>query len=341
MKKSRKDDTVQRIDYFLRAYGVRQPVEAFVAEVSNIYHKHEAAIYDARHEGLVHSRAVWRDLLRRTASALPNRIAVLDFGCGTGFAAQQAIDVFGERIKRLDCHDPSPDMLAVCRKNIGGRMPAGKANFLEGESGRAQVEASQYDLVLTNAVLHHVLDLEAFFAMIDRIVAPGGVYIAGHEPNRRFYRNRELVKASKRFSAYKKVKRRFTRGFWAAKLGGQPPEEGLEARVSREMLERDMIPEPLPPGVIPKLVDIHVPIGFDIGDQRWGVNGFHGDRIVSDYLPNFKLRGFQSYGHIKDDSVRRDPIWRRMEASLAAKFPNDGADCAMVFQKQKPAPKKP
>ncbi len=327
------DDTKQQIAAFLEAHDIPTPVEAFVAEASNIYHKHEAAIYDARHDGIADMRAVWLNLLERFGTALPARFTALDFGCGTGFASLLALDAFGERIKRLDCYDLSPEMLAACREKIGAENGR-KTRFLCGEEGLAELETARYSLAVTNAALHHMLDLEATFHLIDRVLEPGGVYIAGHEPNARFYKNAALVRASKRFSAYKRLKRRFTREFWARKLGRSETWVSVENRTAREMLERGLIPKPLPAGAIPKLVDIHVPIGFDADRQRWGVNGFSGEMIVTRYLTNFELLGFLSYGHIKDNTVRRDPIWRRVEARLAHRHPHDGADCAMVFQKK-------
>ena len=73
-----------------------------------------------------------------------------------------------------------------------------------------QALVKPFDLVVTNALLHHLLEVESFVQHIRQWVAPSGYYIAGHEPNYNFYVNEKLVEATRKFQQYKRLRQRLT-----------------------------------------------------------------------------------------------------------------------------------
>ncbi|MGO8688656.1 MAG: class I SAM-dependent methyltransferase [Thermoguttaceae bacterium] len=110
-------------------------------------------------------RRVHPEALRRLAEGLRPTDKVLEVGCGTGnyvLAIRQA--------SGCPCWgiDPSPEMLA----QAAGR--SGKVQFSCGKAETLDFPASQFDLVFSVDVIHHVDDRDQFFREAVRVLRPGG-----------------------------------------------------------------------------------------------------------------------------------------------------------------------
>ena len=93
-------------------------------------------------------------------------LKVIDIGCGTGAILQMISDLGADAVGV----DMSHEALKFCReKNLN--VVLGKGESIPFESGR-------FDLVLASDVLEHVDDDAGAMREIERILKPGGVFIA-------------------------------------------------------------------------------------------------------------------------------------------------------------------
>jgi SAM-dependent methyltransferase len=116
----------------------------------------------------------------RVRSLAQPESVVLDVGCGRGAAAGRLAASAGEKYRVLK---------GYCRKVIGIDVdPAGYENplideFRRIEGDRWPVDTSSIDILVSDAVLEHLREPEAFFSECRRVVKPGG-YICFRTPNR-------------------------------------------------------------------------------------------------------------------------------------------------------------
>jgi len=330
--------TKDLIQEYLSSLGIDQPVQEFVRLVSNTFHKYESQYYDEIHDEICEAASHWQNALRCIETALPNRIRVLDIGAGTGFASKQVLRALHNRISTITCQDLSTDMLSKCRDCIVPQASKAsiQAQFVAGTPEKLldNPEPTQYHLVVTNAVLHHLLDLGEFFKVIERLVLAGGFYIAGQEPCRRFYLNKRVHQWTKRYIYWKRAKRLFSPRFYIRRVTRKRPhhEPGIEESTNDALIRAGVITTALPHSVIRKLIDIHVPTVFK-SRPSWGETGFEPSQIRSTYLPDFEIVRVITYSHIKDKRAHASILWRIIDRALAKRCPDSGADFIMVMRR--------
>ncbi|MGB0525540.1 MAG: class I SAM-dependent methyltransferase [Flammeovirgaceae bacterium] len=325
-------ETKDKIASYLKEINVELPVEEFIHQISNIYHYHEAMVYDTKQIGLFDKNHFFQTALASIEDKLPAKIHALDFGCGTGFGALEMIKKFGSRIELLVCFDLSPDMLQKCREKIERDHKEISVVYLSDLAELPKVKDYSFDLVVTNAVLHHLLNLKAHFDLIDAILKPEGFYLIGHEPNTRFYKNKDLLQHTLNFQKFKRVANRMTLDYILTKLKVKSRRKNVSELTIRDLINKGLIKEPIPSGKVCKLVDIHVPHGI-ASEQPWGFLGFSPEVIIDKFLPNYSLYTHITHTHIKDDKAMRYARWRKLDKSLAEKYPKDGAVALMILQK--------
>src|SRR6266849_10625983 len=114
----------QWISALVQPYGPQAPIDHLVREVNKLYHHFEAPHYDATHPE-IHQQLppFWAQMIEVAARRnVPWRI--LDFGCGSGFEAQQLLAALpSSAVGALTCYDPSLDMLDRCRAGIAPSYP--------------------------------------------------------------------------------------------------------------------------------------------------------------------------------------------------------------------------
>jgi arsenite methyltransferase len=97
---------------------------------------------------------------------------VLDLGCGAGTdSIVAALMVGGEG--SVTGIDMTPEMLAKAR---GAASEAGLGNvtFVDGEAERLPFDDESFDVLISNGVIDLILDKDAVFAEIYRVLVPGG-----------------------------------------------------------------------------------------------------------------------------------------------------------------------
>jgi 2-polyprenyl-3-methyl-5-hydroxy-6-metoxy-1,4-benzoquinol methylase len=92
-------------------------------------------------------------------------LRVLDVGCGTGEMVEL---LHGLGVRQLAGIDLSDGMLREAR----ARAPA--ARWIEGALEHHDFAGESFDVAVAALTVHHLFDPRAFFALVDRLVEPGG-----------------------------------------------------------------------------------------------------------------------------------------------------------------------
>jgi len=107
-----------------------------------------------------------------------SQMRVLDAGCGGGrniaYLLREGFEVYGV--------DREPEAIAAVVGLAEALSPAvPKENFRVADLGRTDFEANEFDLVISNAVLHFADDASHFDRMVRemwRVLAPGGLFFS-------------------------------------------------------------------------------------------------------------------------------------------------------------------
>lgn len=94
---------------------------------------------------------------------------VLDFGCGSGDSSTE-LAFCGYDVTGLDL---SPDLLELARKRAELDGVSERCRFVLADGGHAPFEDNTFDLILVQAVLHHV-NMAECLTELRRILKPGG-----------------------------------------------------------------------------------------------------------------------------------------------------------------------
>ena len=130
---------------------------------SRAFFRSEAGRWDRLREQLFGTRvdaALLAGLLRGTE-------VVGDLGCGTGHLTR-LLAPFACRVIAVD---RSPAMLGVARRRLRDEP---SAEVVQGDLAALPVDSGALDLAVLSLVLHYVVDLEAVFAEVHRVLGPGG-----------------------------------------------------------------------------------------------------------------------------------------------------------------------
>lgn len=317
----------QKMQAFLDGQNISIPVEEFVSITSNIYHSHEAQQYDERHISIDKSREHWQNVTQSLSSELRDlkRIRVLDFGCGIGFAANELVtSQLNPEISTIVCYDLSPDMIKMCENRFASDS---RFEFYADHDGLDHLlnQKVNFDIIVCNSLLHHILEPAEFFKIIARLLSPNGTFVMGHEPNKLFYNNRTLQITSKGFRLYKKVKNRIS-------PRGKLNSKNITRLTYDDLLKKSIIDKKFPQSIIPKFVDIHVPMS-NYKEQPWGEMGFDVQFLNSNCDSSFSVVKQISYNHIKDQEVYKSKFWTYISRILKRWYPFDGADSITVYRK--------
>tara|TARA_R110002033_G_scaffold42866_1_gene84081 strand:- start:38 stop:1039 length:1002 start_codon:yes stop_codon:yes gene_type:complete len=319
-------------------YEVSCSIPNFVSEISNIYHKFESENYHLRHKKMFEVASIyWNKIITSNLEYFKEDLSLLNYGSGTGFEIITILkSPLKNKISKIICYDLSKEMLLKCKENIEKNelnLSNIEIEYIFNEKDISTHE--KYDIVITNALLHHLPNLKLFFNFLLQKLNKDGVFIMGHEPNTSFYTNEYLLEKTQQFRLYKKIITAFSFKKIALKLGLNTNQlnDDIITKTNKDLLDRSIINKELPSIIISKLVDIHVPIGFS-KDQVWGEMGFDKNLIINKYMPELELIALKSYFHIKDYKSLDSIYWKTISKRLAKKYPNDGADCILMFKRK-------
>jgi ubiquinone/menaquinone biosynthesis C-methylase UbiE len=323
---------------WLAPFEPKLPIDELVVEVNRLFHDFEAANYDRRHpEVLEQLPPLWQAMAQQAVRLRPQtKWRILDFGCGTGFEALQLLNALPTgSIESLTCYDLSPGMIEVCRDKVAPRFS--HAQFTTSLE-QLKSQGKTYNLLATNSLLHHLPDAAASLAELESLLEPTAVWLTGHEPSNRFYRNADCLAAYERFHA-EQSQRRVAR--WSRRLQPRYLAERLQrlwrgaASPKRQTADRAFELGWFgrrPPGwLIDRLVDRHV---AHSADEASAGRGLDFEVLAREFSGRWKLAWHQTYSYMGATYEGRLPrVWQAQCGELARRYPNDGANFCTLWQR--------
>jgi len=256
----------------MRYFGATGDQEAFYWAVNRALHAVEAEDYDTRHASMFQEeRRVWRRLASYLP-ATPEKLNLLDVGCGTGLVGQFLAEICPECIGRITCLDPSPAMLERARERSAD-WPFQVA-FRVGDV-ESLPEGSRFDGVTINSVLHHILYLEPFVRRVEALLRPGGVVLTAQDPRPAeelrqdaVFRSRRLRQPPRWYQPVGLLRHwvRHTSCGWRTSrsvrriLNRELPQSTLATRASETLLREGVIKRPMDQDSLYAVCDVHVPL---------------------------------------------------------------------------------
>lgn len=332
--------SILRLKERMERVGATMQPEEFIRAVSNAYHELEAPRHSVemhRYFRLSGAHEIFKQALLAAKKMLGKKISILDLGCGAGYDLEVLKEVFSrDGVEKIVCFDISADMQALAKK----RAEDYPCKFIISNT-RAAIIEGPYDMVVTHAMVHHVADLSAFFNLIRRALVPGGSYVMGHEPNGRYWNNRECMAALQMMRASERRRRNLRKYFKPsryiykiARVLGLKSDYSLESRVNQALRERYGFTSELTPLEIHRLVDIHVPDATP-GDFKIGFDGFNWEQLRREYLRGFELKWVGTTGYMGETCSPADlpQRWQRINDRLAIKYPLDGSNFTACWVK--------
>ena len=321
-------------DYVSRLVAPYEPtvaLEELVEQLNRLYHSVEASHYDDRHaEILDELPPVWREMLRQAAGMEPGAWSILDFGCGTGFEADQLVESLpADRIENLTCYDLSPEMLGRCRAKIAPRC--GRAVFTN-RLDDLRRGTRRFNVLMTNALLHHVVRPWEMIESLFPLLEPNAIWLQGHEPSRRFLANPECLAAFDAYLCEHRWRRFLSPKKYLARLarllrGDRDP----AAAAARRSFDAGLFRRMPPANVVGWLVDYHV--AHNAEQARVG-KGFNVEELQVDLRPQWQLQWTTSYAHMGPAPKHLlPPHWLRRAGTLQRKYPQDGASFSCIWRR--------
>lgn len=310
---------------WLAPFGPLVPLKPLVEEINTIYHSFDAQNYDAEH---LEIRLLWPKLWTEMIQQLPQRNSwrVLDFGCGTGFEAEQLIKHQGSRIHFLMAYDPSREMLARAKNRLRNDSRVSFSDNLA-----AAKAGGPYNLLITNSVLHHLADVKETILGLQPFLSEDAHWLSGNEPSTRFYKNAECVQLLEKYAAHRERMKWLQPSAYMGKLKSVLGKNSLRATAAAAV-ERGLFTMRPSDTAIARLVDFHVHHPADIvGAER----GFDLARLESIFNPHWFLQWSKTYSYLGAFSELRAPRkWLNKAHLLKERFPTDGANFCAVWSTQ-------
>ena len=314
--------------------------DPFIRRVNEIFHDHEQGAYESRHMEIFTEQADrWKRVGRRFVQR-PERTCLLDVGCGTGFVAIQ----LGPMLKKRDllvCSDISAMMLRRCQDNLAARRLECAVEFLKGSGDAIGRPDKTFDAITFNSTVHHVPDLRRLFAEVDRLLAPGGCVIMGHEPNRAFFTHPilwpnyrlvslvcnprtsfgEILRRAGLIDPARRLARRFS--------GSMRGYQQIVDAVNAQLLAEGLLRQPLTPDEVTAIVDVHSPTAGGYDPAR----GIDLGQLRSQHLPGYVLEHFETYDHLAE-ATAASRFTRHYDGLLRRRFPQAGSKFLAVLRKR-------
>lgn len=324
---------LEHAENLARPYGPKLPLPALVEQLNQIYHRFEAASYDQNHSEIFEQLpSLWMQMVERCQSQLESLgrpLRILDYGCGTGFAASQMISLLRQdRIEKVTCYDPSPEMLKKCEDRFQNSFSVELLNTFP--------EGCQFDVLLTNSLLHHLPDLTGFVQAVPKFIVPGGLWFAGHEPNRNYYLNPECTSFSASLRRQKKLKQLKSPSTVAhyvlSRLG--LAEGGLNKRVAEVAFQEGLFSIKPSSLTIERLVDFAVPHSPEEVSVGRGLAFSSFPTLSSEKLELLWFKSYNYFGSYYQSKPSK--VLKQAADKISSTYPNDGANVCAIFKVDNP-----
>jgi len=304
--------------------------ETLARRVNAIYHDLQADQFNQVHRRRHRvERVFWRsDVAARLAEA--GSTSGVDLCSGTGFVPSVLLPILAPAATIL-CVDLSAGALQRAERTLAEF--AGRVRYHAGDVAELPVPDASVDWVSLNASLHHIPAPAAVFREVDRVLAPGGYFCLGHEPNAAFFESR--VPAG--------LERAIWHAFWYLSparnlrrlrrmVGREVQEyeavEHLDA-INEALLREGLVDAPLTQDELRRIVDVHT----HEDAEHEAVAGFRVEELIRQNLPGYAVRRlvFADYG---GEMLRWHP-WLRSayDGLMRLLFPRKGRLFSWILRK--------
>ncbi len=316
----------------LEPYQPQLPISELVVEVNRLYHAFEAHDYDRNHPE-VHKQLppLWQEMIENALEQYESPVwRILNFGCGTGFEAEQLVRNLPQgTIAQLTCYDPSAEMLERCRVRIAPLFP--KA-FFYSDLKALQASSEPYNLLATNSLLHHLPAPITTINSLLPLLAPEAIWLSGHEPSSRFYKNVECMRMYDAFLQERKWRKFLSPENYLRRL---KQSFGLESnpgkQAAKEAFRTGLFQKRPSAFAIGMLVDFHV--AHSLEEAAWG-RGLDFESMQRDFAGLWNLIWVKTYSFMGPFYEGNLPDkWVRSCREVACKFPKDGANFSTVWRR--------
>lgn len=329
-------DIAQQLRPIMEKYGTTLPPDQFQQRLNIIFHRHESKVYDVIHrpmwDSLPRQITLLTDDLRRQKPALPERITMLDVGCGTGLASDLLLrTVIGHRIVHIELLDTSMEMTRCCALRAGSWGV--EHSFFTGAMESLPANKS-YDLVVACSLLHHLPDLCTFFSHLRSRQVEGGLFMHLQDPNGDILQNeslRHLVQA--RAEQLKQstpippqphtpsapliaLISRFKRAIFGSR------DYNYIEKTNKDLLETGVIARPMSASDIWAVTDLHVASGQGISLDK-----------LREMLPDYRLLSRRTYSFFGKLESELPLFFQKEESRLINACSKEGGQLAAVWGK--------
>ncbi len=316
----------------LQPFELQVPVEELADRLNRFFHAREAEVYDRQHPEIFDQlRPVWSRMLE---VGLPKdggrRLRVLDFGCGTGFEAKVLLEADSQhRIGELVCYDLSPEMIQKCRDTLGERKMG--IRFIS-DFDELMKEQEPFDVLVTNALLHHLPDPLGTIESLAPILSKDAVWLAGHEPSSRYYKNDSCHEV---FDDYQR-RHKFDRLFSPARYIGAlrrmlNPDNDPAEGAARAAYNAGLVKKRLSRAVVYRLVDFHVPHTPEEASAGRGLDFVEMEKDSQGHWDLLWKTSYNFMGPVLEDDLSKK--WQSQCRLLKERFPDDGASFCTVWSR--------
>ena len=166
--------------------SAREPTAADVLLANQLYYAVEAQEYDKKNHVSnpailrYYDRLLDRFIFEGRSADETRKWKACDVGCGTGFLETLVAD----RVGSLVAFDATHRMLSQARSKFAGRP----VTWVQADAQALPIREPVFDLVCSNAMLHHVYGFDRVLASMIAMLKPGGKLFLGYEPNAIPYR---------------------------------------------------------------------------------------------------------------------------------------------------------
>lgn len=161
----------------------QEQLKQLVLEKNIRLHANEAPIYEIIHPELFnwyHTRKCWNDIdYIFKEFDQKSEIKVLDLGCGTGFLTLKVLRRDNVNVTAVDL---SGEMLNELEKSIN-QTKKGTIQLINEEAETfLESNTTKFDLVVTSALLHHLVDYKKLIGFAISHLKSDGIFYIAYEP---------------------------------------------------------------------------------------------------------------------------------------------------------------
>lgn len=316
----------------MKSKGCTLTPEEFQERVNIVFHNHESLMYDEIHSDLKNSLQEQVNLLIndlfKYPSSVPDKIHMLDVGCGTGLSTQYLLNSRIEpNISQITMLDSADKMLEKAKDKAGNwKKPV---EFVNGYLDDLQ---DKFDLVIICSVLHHIPNLDDFLNQIDQIIKPNGILLHLQDPNADYF-NDELY--NKRLASYEKRGRQNSKRITAyipksfkRFVNRKRGKQDYIDQINDQLLEEKVIASRMSADELWSVTDIHVPTKYDTSRKGISLSS------LKKKLSNFNLVNQRSYGFFGKLKHDLNEDFEREEEKLIAENHLNGRNLACIWIKR-------